>query len=101
MDSVTSFINENLYLIAFLLPIVIGLVVKASLPSGAKSVVMIVLTGVTALLSEAGATESGLITSDMFRTWVETMVISIASYYGIYRNIGLGNLAPESGIGPS
>ena len=102
MDSITSFVNDNLYTIAFFLPILIGLVVKASLPKGAKSVVMILLTGVTALLAEIGSTATGLLTPDLFEAWVKTMIVTIASYYGIYQNIGsLGNLAPSKGIGPS
>lgn len=102
MDSITSFVNDNLYTIAFLLPILVGLVVKASLPKAAKSLVMLILTGVTALLAEIGATATGVLTPDLFEAWVKTMIVTVASYYGVYQNIGnLGNLAPKKGIGPS
>lgn len=99
MEDFLSNASTWLPFVAFLLPLVVGLVTKASLSSAAKAVVMLVLTGVAALLSQVDA-NAGILTVEMLTTWVGTMVVTIASYYGVWQPLGAGNVAPEVGIGP-
>lgn len=99
MDAFVDGLNGWLPAISFFLPLVIGLVVKSALPSGAKSVVMIVLTGVASLLATVEG-NGDVLTTEMLTTWVGTLVVTVASYYGVWKPIGAGNPAPEVGIGP-
>lgn len=87
-------------LVAFFLPLVIGLVSKSTLSRSGKTVVMLVLTGVAALASQVD-TNSGILTVEMATTWIGTMIVTVASYYGVWNPLGAGNVAPEKGIGPS
>jgi len=95
MQDVLNQVSVWLPFLAFFLPLVIGLVTKSTLSEKGKTVVMLVLTGVAALLSQVDA-NAGLLT-----TWVGTVVVTIASYYGVWKPIGAGNVAPKVGIGPS
>ena len=87
-------------LVAFFLPLVIGLISKSTLSSLGKAVVMLVLTGVAALASQVD-TNAGILTLEMATTWIGTMIVTVASYYGVWNPLGAGNVAPEIGIGPS
>ncbi len=100
MQDVLNQVSTWLPFLAFFLPLVIGLVTKSTLSEKGKTVVMLVLTGVAALLSQVDA-NAGLLTVEMLTTWVGTVVVTIASYYGVWKPIGAGNVAPKVGIGPS
>jgi|JI9StandDraft_1071089.scaffolds.fasta_scaffold16243_4 hypothetical protein len=100
MQDVLNQVSVWLPFLAFFLPLVIGLVTKSTLSEKGKTVVMLVLTGVAALLSQVDA-NAGLLTVEMLTTWVGTVVVTIASYYGVWKPIGAGNVAPKVGIGPS
>lgn len=85
--------------VSLLLPVGIGLIMKASLSERAKAVTMLVVTAVVALINQI--TESaGILTGEGLQAWGFALVITIASYYGIWKPLGLGNVAPEVGIGP-
>jgi hypothetical protein len=100
MQDVLNQVSVWLPFLAFFLPLVIGLVTKSTLSEKGKTVVMLVLTGVAALLSQVDA-NAGLLTVEMLTTWVGTVVVTIASYYGVWKPIGAGNVAPKVGVGPS
>lgn len=100
MVEVIAVVQPWLPIAAFLLPLVVGLVTKSTLSTQIKTLLMLVLTGVATLISQADA-NAGLLTTEMVTTWIGTMVVTIASYYGVWKPIGAGNLAPEVGIGPS
>lgn len=99
MVEVIAVVQPWLPIVAFLLPLVVGLVTKSTLSTQIKTVLMLVLTGVATLISQADA-NAGLLTVEMVTTWIGTMVVTIASYYGVWKPIGAGNIAPEVGIGP-
>lgn len=100
MVEVIAVIQPWLPIAAFLLPLVVGLVTKSTLSEKAKTVVMLLLTGVASLLSQVDS-NAGLLTVEMVTTWIGTMVVTIASYYGVWKPVGAGNIAPKAGIGPS
>ena len=84
--------------VAFFLPLLVGLVTKSSLGQGGKAVIMLVLTGVAALVSQVDA-NAGILTVEMFTVWVGTIITTVASYYGVWKPLGAGNIAPTVGIG--
>ena len=98
MEEVVSTIQGWLPIVGFVLPLVIGLITKASLSKGAKAVVMLVLTGVASLINQVDA-NAGILTVEMLNTWLGTMLVTVASYYGVWKPLGAGNIAPEKGIG--
>ena len=92
-------ISGWLPLVSVALPVAIGLIVKASLSERAKAVVMLVATAVVALVNQI--TESaGVLSGEAFQAWGFALVVTIATYYGVWKPLGLGNIAPETGIGP-
>ena len=74
MQDVLNQVSVWLPFLAFFLPLVIGLVTKSTLSEKGKTVVMLVLTGVAALLSQVDA-NAGLLTVEMLTTWVGTCLL--------------------------
>ena len=100
MEDVLNQVSTWLPFVAFFLPLVVGLISKSTLSKAGKTAVMLVLTGVAALFNQVDA-NAGILTVEMLTTWLGTMVVTIASYYGVGENIGGGNIAPDVGIGPA
>lgn len=99
MQEILNNVSTWLPLVAFLLPLVVGLLTKSTLSDGAKAVIMIVLTGVASLLSQVDS-NAGILTVEMLVTWIGTITVTISTYYGVWKPIGAGNIAPDVGIGP-
>ena len=93
-------IADWLPVVAFFLPLVIGLVSKATLPEQAKAAIMLVVTVVAALAAQV-AEAGGILEPETFKAWLLSMVVTIASYYGVWKPLGVGNIAPTVGIGPA
>jgi hypothetical protein len=100
MQETLNAVATWLPIVAFFLPLVVGLVSKSSLSRGGKTVVMLILTGVAALISQVDM-NAGVLSVEMLTTWIGTMIVTVASYYGVWNPIGAGNIAPEKGIGPA
>lgn len=100
MQDVLNTVSTWLPFVAFLLPLVVGFVSKSTLSQQGKTFIMLVLTGLAALLSQVDA-NAGILTVETLTTWIGTTVVTIASYYGVWKPIGAGNIAPKVGIGPS
>lgn len=94
MDSIASWLNENLGYIAFFLPLLVGLLYKSSASQQVKAVVMIFVTGVATLVAQTSIGISG----DSLVEWGKTMVITLAAYYGVWKPLGAGNPAPDAGV---
>jgi len=84
-------------IVAFL-PLVIGLVTKSTAPRSVKSTIMIIVTGLTTLGAQV-ADGGGILTKEMVTAWAFSIVVAVASYYGIWSPLGAGNIAPDQGIG--
>lgn len=98
-DTAATWIKDNLDLIAFLLPLFIGFITKAALPERAKATIMLVVTAIASLIA---STQTGaVLDGDTLQLWGKSVVITVASYYGVWKPVGLGNIAPAKGIGPS
>lgn len=93
-------------IISTAIPIITGLLTKATLPSWIKGVMTIILNAVNALVVNATLADgTAVISQETFVVWVLGVVTSIAIYAGVYKpahitSSGDGKLKPESGIGP-
>lgn len=93
-------------IVGLVIPIVVGLITKATLSAGVKAIIMIVLDGANALLAVSqlpdGSASVGRIA---FYTAVTGIITSAATYLGVYRPLKLtsstsdGRLGPNFGIG--
>lgn len=84
-------------IVAFL-PLVIGLVTKAVADQSVKATIMIVVTGLSTLGAQV-ADGGGILTKEMLTAWLFSIVVAVASYYGAWKPLGLGNIAPDKGLG--
>lgn len=90
--------------IAAFIPLLVGLLVKSSAANSVKSVVMIVINGL-AVLAQTVAASGGILTRETAIAWVYSIVVSVATYYGVWKQLpagddnNLGNIAPQAGIG--
>jgi small basic protein len=94
--------------ISLLIPIVNGLLTKYTLPSSVKAVITIVLNAVAALIVTATQADGTAVFSNTaLMTFVFGTTISVMSYLGLYKPVGLtssksdGKLGPSTGIGPT
>lgn len=95
-----DFLNAGSWLpyVALMLPLVIGLLVKSTASEKVKATTMLVITGISSLAYQVDQ-GGGVLTKEMAGAWLMSIVISIASYYGVWKPLGAGNIAPDKGIG--
>lgn len=96
-----------MFVVSLLIPIANGLLTKYTLSSGVKAVITIVLNAVAALvLTATQADGTAVISNSTLLTFVFGTIVSVVSYLGLYKPVGLtssvpdGKLAPRSGVGP-
>jgi hypothetical protein len=94
--------------LALVIPIVTGLLTKYSVPSAVKGLTTLVLNAVAALVTTATLADgTAVISKPTFIAWMLGLVVSVATYAGVYAPAGLtssrpdGKLAPNFGIGHS
>lgn len=86
--------------VSAILPVVIGGLYKASLSERAKAVIMLIATAVVALVNQLTESE-GILTGGAFQAWGFALITTVATYYGVWKPLGLGNIKPDVGIGPA
>lgn len=89
--------SDQLIYISALLPLAIGLAVKRAHSTAFKAIVMLVATAAVALV-KAVTDKGGIIDAVLFRDWARATVFTVATYYGVWNPLGLGNLAPTVGL---
>jgi putative effector of murein hydrolase LrgA (UPF0299 family) len=92
-----------------LIPILTGIVTKASLSSGVKGLITLVLSMVSAAVTAAVVSDgSAVFSRDTLLLFFITFVQGIAAYYGVLKPLGVtstpnsegkAGLAPGTGIG--
>lgn len=99
--------NYVTVLVSVVIPLIVGLMTKYTLPSGVKGLITLVLNAVNALVTSAVTMGSSMVISQAtFNTWILGLVVSIGMYLGVYKNLGFtsslvgGKLFPAKGIGP-
>ena len=76
-------------------PILVGLLAKASAPSGLKAILNAALTAAGAVLAQtipAGAFHWHA----FFVAWAATWVVSVASHFGFYKPVGVSGAVQSS-----
>lgn len=93
--------------ISLIVPIATGLVTKYTLPAAAKAVIMVVLDGAVALITQAVMLPDGtaVINTQALLAFILAVVVSVGTYLGVYVPVKLSNrpdgvLAPTLGVGP-
>ena len=85
--------------VTLLLPLVVGVVTKASTRPAIKSVALMALAAATSvgynLLAVRGVTDVGPMVTDT----VSTFVIAVATYFGVWRTNPVGVLAAAQNVG--
>lgn len=105
MDTTLSPITVQI-IVSMLIPIVIGLLTKSTLPGSVKAVGLLIANSVAALIIAATVDGGGAVISQTtFFQWAIGLAIAVASYFGVYEPMRLtskpdGVLAPNVGIGP-
>lgn len=100
MEEAVSNIQTWLPFVAAALPLVVGFLYKSTLSQAGKTAVMLVITAIAALANQVDA-NAGILTVEALYTWLGATVVTIATYYGVWKPLGVGNVAPETGIGPA
>lgn len=93
-------INSDLLTIFLgtLAPVVVGAILKVHASNRTKTTVMMLFTLVLTLAKTA-LDNKGIITQGMLQDWGKMVVVTVATYYGIWKPNDLGNLLPLKGIG--
>lgn len=98
LDSIASWLNDNLQTVAFFLPLLVGLLTKSSLSQQVKAVVMLVITAVTTLVAAQAA---GGLDGPALQEWGKSVIVTIAAYYGVWKPLGAGSIGGDQvGFGP-
>lgn len=71
--------------VTLVLPIVVGLVTKASTSPAIKSVLLLALSAATAIISNLLAVDGASDVGPMVTSVLSTFVIAVASYFGFWR----------------
>lgn len=85
--------------VSVFLPVAIGLFYKSGASKAVKTAIMLVVTALVTLLNQI-TDSSGILTGEAFQAWLFTTITTIATYYGVWKPLGLGNPAPNKfGVG--
>ena len=87
--------------IGVLIPVLVGLLTKLKASSTLKAVLNIVLGAIQSLIVSSMIDGGGaLISKNTFILWVLSLIVSVASYVGVYKPTGISSkLFPNSGLG--
>lgn len=92
-------------LIGLVVPIVVGLITKLTTSSGLKALVMLVINAAQTLLVQATMADgTAIISKQTFIVWIFALIVSVASYAGVYKPLNLtsstegGKLSPNRGL---
>jgi hypothetical protein len=88
-------------LLSFVLPLVVGLVTKASWSGGLKAVLLLALQAITQFLVSWQAADAGHLPFD-WRGWLLAVglgfVVSVASHFGLWKPTGVAASAQATGV---
>lgn len=91
-------------IISAIIPIVVGIISKATLAPAIKAVFLLVFNALNVYITTAIVVDgSAVFTQQTFAHFLVGVVISIAVYFGVYKPANLtdkGALGPDFGLGP-
>lgn len=93
------------YATGLIIPLVVGLVTKWHASSGLKAWANVILSAIAGALNVALTSNGDVVLSAWVVGIVQTLVVSVASYYGFWKPTGIAQsvqlAAPNVGIGPA
>jgi hypothetical protein len=93
------------YATGLIIPLVVGLVTKWHASSGLKAWANVILSVIAGALNVALTSNGDVLLSAWVTGIVQTLVVSVASYYGFWKPTGIAQtvqlVAPSVGIGPA
>ncbi|RTK94031.1 hypothetical protein EKI60_04725 [Candidatus Saccharibacteria bacterium] len=99
MDNFLSVAGSWLPLIALFIPLIHGLLIKASAAHSVKTIANIVLSAVAALAYQVDS-GGGILSRETATAWGMALLISITTYLGVWKPLDVPNrIAPNQGLG--
>lgn len=87
-------------LVSTIIPLLVGLLTKLNASSSLKSIVMIVLNAIAAFITTSTVDDgSAVLTKEGFIAFALGVVTSIATYYGVWKPVGVSAKLNESTAG--
>lgn len=87
------------FLVSVAIPILVGIVTKASTSSGVKGVLTLVLNAANALIVQATVADgTAVFSKETFVNWFMALVVSIALYKGVYKPAGVTSTPNQEGV---
>lgn len=88
-------------ILGMLVPLVVGLLTKFTTSSGVKAVIMLILNAVQTLIVQATMADgTAIIDQSTFIAWALALVVSVATYFGVYKPLDLTSSTPEGKLAP-
>jgi hypothetical protein len=84
-----------------IIPILTGLVTRFEVSSQIKELITIALNAITAMLTTALVGDTAIISGQTIINFLISLALSYASYYGIYKKVGLTSSSPEGKLLPN
>lgn len=91
------------YLVGLVIPLLVGLVAKKFADGAVKGWLNAILTTVVVVIATLVGPDGGWQWQEFLKAFLETFLVSIATYYGFYKPTGIANavqnIAPNFGVG--
>jgi hypothetical protein len=89
-------------ILSMVIPLVVGLLTKISTSSGVKAVLMLVLNAVQTLIVQATMADgTAIIDQSTFIAWALALVVSVATYFGVYKPLNITSSTPDGKLAPN
>lgn len=85
-------------IVGVVIPILAGLIFRSTAPSAVKRIIVLALAVLATVLRQV-IDGAGVLTEQMVLDGVEMFIVAVASYFGVFKDTKLANLAPSRGIG--
>lgn len=87
------------FVVAAVIPVLVGIVTKARTSSGVKGLLTLVLNAANALIVNAAVADGkAVISKETFVNWLLALAISIATYKGLYKPAGVTSTPNQNGV---
>lgn len=89
-------------IIGLIIPIAVGLLTRYTTAAGVKVLLTMILNAIQTLIVQATvASGVAVISKETFIAWLMALVVSIATYLGVYKPVSLTSSSPEGALFPN
>lgn len=97
VDTPVDSVEPLSLMLAFVLPVLVGLVTTRVTHSGAKAILLLFLSAVTAFLTEwQNSPDNNFEFDQALLTWVVTFIIAVAAHFGLWKPTGVSAAAQNT-----